>query len=69
MAHLQDWDGQRWHSTGEPGWNMLAHPLLPQPRALLGISACPGVSPTKRAQIPLEGSLQALHALNTVQVF
>lgn len=57
MAHLQDWHGQRWHSTGEPGWNMLAHPLLSQPRALLGISMCPGVPPTKRAQIPLEGSL------------
>lgn len=25
IAHLQDWDGQGWHSTGEPDWNMLAH--------------------------------------------
>lgn len=41
---------------------MLAHPLLPQPAALLGISVCPGISPTKRAQIPLEDSLQVLHA-------
>lgn len=69
MAHLQDWDGQGWHSTGEPGWNMLPHALLPQPRALLGISMCPGISPTKKAQIPLEDSLWVLHASNTVQVF
>lgn len=69
MAHLQDWDGQWWNSTGEPGWDILAHPLLPQPTALLGISLCPGVSPTRRAQIPQEDSLQALQALNTVQVF